>query len=239
MDNQLKTLISLLEEEKLRLEQLIQACVMDQEYLMAHYHFQALRQLNFKLQTLQNIDDKLYDRKETKRNWIAYMEKVLADETSDFAKLYYSSELEKAKAELARLNQIPTESTPSDKLPLLDQVLEKVMRKKVKNVKLMLSKTNNLFLSFNYSNKILNVALPGVKKHQKKWIINDKEIASFKNLGFRFDEGERKLMLAIEGDKEDVLFNVKLVLSKIVFEIFYFRQFDNESYILFTEKRGY
>jgi hypothetical protein len=50
-------------------------------------------------------------------------------------------------------------------------------------------------------------------------------------LGFAFTEDESKLVLKLQGDKDEVLKELKIVLSKIVFEIFYFREFDNESYI--------
>ena len=77
MDNQLKLLISLYEEEKVQLQKLIDECLAETEYLMAHYHSQALYQINGRLQTLKNIDDKLFDEKDFRQRRIDSLQKQL------------------------------------------------------------------------------------------------------------------------------------------------------------------
>jgi hypothetical protein len=236
VDNQLKLLISLYEEEKVRLQKMIDKCLLDTEYLMAHYHSQALYQLNGRLQTLKNIDDKLFDQKDSTQRRIAGLQKRIEVESSDYMKEYYVEELQRAKEELEKLNRIPKTATLPNNENLLNETLEKLVNKKIKNLKLMLKKADNLFLGFSYSNKILKVTLPYVKQHTNKWILHDENINSFKNLGFNLTESETKLTLTLTGDKEDILNRLKLVLSKVVFDIFYFKEFDNESYIEFTDK---
>ena len=236
MDNQLKLLISLYEEEKIRLQKLIDECLVETKYLMAHYHSEALYQLNGRLQTLHNIDDKLYDEKSYKLNRIRGLEKHIATEASEFMKEYYSKDILKAKEELEKLNEIPNQQTQPKDPSLLDEVLQRLIQKKIKNLKLILKKEDNLFLGFSYSNKILKVILPHVKQHIRKWTLYDDNINSFKYLGFELTENESKLTLKLSGNKDDILVKLKIILSKIVFEIFYFKEFDNESYIQFTEK---
>ena len=236
MDNQLKLLISLYEEEKIRLQKLIDECLVETEYLMAHYHSEALYQLNGRLQTLHNIDDKLYDEKSYKLNRIKGLEKHIATEASDLMKEYYSKDILKAKEELEKLNEIHNQQTQPKDPSLLDEVLQRLIQKKIKNLKLILKREDNLFLAFSYSNKILKVTLPYVKQHIRKWTLYDDNINSFKYLGFELTENESKLTLKLSGNKDDILVKLKVILSKIVFEIFYFKEFDNESYIQFTEK---
>lgn len=236
VDNQLKLLISLYEEEKIRLQKLIDECLVETEYLMAHYHSEALYQLNGRLQTLKNIDDKLFDEKDFRQRRIDGLQKRMETESSDYMKDYYMKDLQRAKDELEKLNQIPKQPTLPDNETLLDETLKKLIDKKIKNVKLILKKADNLLLGFTYSRKTLKVTLPYVKQHIKKWILYDDNINSFKNLGFDFRENETKLTLTLTGDKEEILNKLKAILSKIVFEIFYFKEFDNESYIQFTDK---
>ena len=236
MDNQLKLLISLYEEEKIRLQKLIDECLVETEYLMAHYHSEALYQLNGRLQTLHNIDDKLYDEKSYKLNRIKGLEKHIATEASDLMKEYYSKDILKAKEELEKLNEIHNQQTQPKDPSLLDEVLQRLIQKKIKNLKLILKREDNLFLGFSYSNKILKVTLPYVKQHIRKWTLYEDNINSFKYLGFELTENESKLTLKLSGNKNDILVKLKVILSKIVFEIFYFKEFDNESYIQFTEK---
>ena len=232
VDNQLKLLISLYEEEKAQLQKLIDECLVETEYLMAHYHSQALYQINGRLQTLKNIDDKLFDEKDFRQRRIDSLQKRIETEDSDYMKEYYVKDLQRAKEELEKLNQISKTATHPDNETLLDETLKKLVDKKVKNLKLILKKADNLFLSFSYSNRALKVTLPYVKQHTKKWTLHDDNI----NLGFDLTESETKLILTLTGDKEDILNRVKLILSKVVFEIFYFKEFDNESYIEFKEK---
>lgn len=236
VDNQLKLLISIYEEEKVRLQKLIDECLVEAEYLMAHYYSQALYQLNGRLQTLHNIDDKLYDEKYFRQRRIEDLQKQIASESSDYMKEYLEKGLIREKEALEKLNQIPKQATLPDNETLLDETLKKLIANKIKNLKLVLKKSDNLFLGFSYSNKVLKVTLPYVKQHTKKWALHDDNINSFKNLGFNLSEAETKLILTLTGDKEDILNRLKLILSKIVFEIFYFKEFDNESYIEFTDK---
>lgn len=236
VDNQLKLLLSLYEEEKVRLQKLIDECLVETEYLMAHYHSQALYQLNGRLQTLKNIDDKLFDEKDFRQRRIDSIQKRIEAESSDYMKDYYVKDLQRAKEELEKLNQISKSAILPINETLLDEILKKLLDKKIKNLKLILKKADNLFLKFSYSNKVLKVTLPYVKQHTKKWILYDDNINSFKNLGFSLGENETKLTLTLTGDKADIVNKLKLVLSKIVFEIFYFKEFDKESYVQFTDK---
>ncbi|HEY5465232.1 MAG TPA: hypothetical protein VIJ95_18365 [Hanamia sp.] len=217
MDNQLKLLISLYEEEKVRLQKLIDECLVETDYLLAHYHSQALYQLNGRLQTLKNIDDKLYDEKNFRQRRIDGLQKRIETESSDYIKEYYEKDLQRAKEELEKLNQIPKQAALPDNETLFDETLKKLVEKKIKNLKLILKKTDNLFLEFSYSRKILKVTLPYVKQHIKKWILYDDNINSFQNIGFDLTENEAKLTLTLTGDKEDILNRLKIILSKIIF----------------------
>ncbi|HMF71954.1 MAG TPA: hypothetical protein VK616_10790 [Flavitalea sp.] len=96
------------------------------------------------------------------------------------------------------------------------------MDRKIKSLKLILKKTDNLLLSFSYSKETLKIVLPYVKQHTKKRILYDR-IESFKNLGFSLTENKSKLILALTGDKGDLSKRLKVILAKIVFEIFYFK----------------
>ena len=235
MDSQLKLLISLYEEERVRLQRLIEECIEETEYLMAHYHSEALFQLNGRLQTLHNLDDKLYDEKERRHRTIIALQKEMRSESSDYLKEHFEKMLLRERQALERLNEPPIQATFPDNETLLDETLKKLADRKIKNLKVILKKTDNLLLAFSNSKKALKVTLPYVKQLTNKWILHEGHINHFRNLGFEFAENESKLILTLTGDKEVILKRMKIILSKIVFEIFYFKKFDNESYIQFTD----
>jgi hypothetical protein len=134
------------------------------------------------------------------------------------------------------LDERPVQTNNSDNKIILDEVFFKLLERKIKSFKLVLKKSDNLFLQFNYSNKALKVSLPFVKLHKKKMTLYNSSIRSFNHLGFSFTKNESKLVLELKGDKDEILGNLKITLSKIVFEIFYFKEFTNESYIEINEK---
>ena len=235
VDKQLKLLISLFEKEKIQLQKLINKCLAEKEYLLAHYHSEALFQVNGRLQTFKNIDDKLHDEKDFRQRGIEDLQKQIESGSSDYVKAYLEKMLLREKEELERLIQISKPSALPDNETFLDKTLKKLVDKKIKNLRLTLNKTDKLILGFSYSKKVLKVTMPYVKQHIEKWIIDDDNIISFKSLGFELTNNETKLTLTLTGDKEDILSKVKIILSKIVFEIFYFKEFENESYIQFTE----
>ena len=235
MSSQLKILISLLEEEKARLEKLIKEYLSESEYQMAHYHSNALAQIGSRLQTLHNIEDNLYDDKQWIQRRITILENEIETGDKDYMKEFYSKQLLKEKAALEKLNQTPNNRLLSDAPSLFDNVLDRLVDKKVKNLKLILKKADNFFLTFSYSKRILKVTLPYVKQHLKNFTLYDESMQTLTNLGFDLTKNGSRLILSITGDKQHILYKLKIILSKIVFEIFYFKEFENESYIQFME----
>jgi hypothetical protein len=63
LDNKLKTLVDYYEEEKKRLLEIINGYTNEFEYEFAHFHAQALFQVNAKLQTLYSLQNRKHDEK--------------------------------------------------------------------------------------------------------------------------------------------------------------------------------
>lgn len=235
MENQPKLLISVYKSEKKLLQKLINECLKEMDYLGAHYHMEALTMLNRKIQILNNIDDPNYHIKKWIEHSINTSLKRMKHEKHDAMKALYEHEILDGKQQLEKLNYTSPRNRQADATLLFD-VLEKLMNKKAKNVKLYLKKSDNLYLSFTYSKQTLNVTLPQVQKLTKAWILHNENIINFKNLGFNFDDNETKLILPLTGSSNHILGSLKTILSKIIFEVFNFPEFKNESYLQYTEK---
>jgi len=236
MDNRLTLVISLYEEEKIQLQKLVDNCLVETDYLLAHYHSEALQQVNKRLLVLYFLNDPLYGEKQLIQREIGWLGKQMDAEVSDELIKYYEKKLQQAKVEFEKLNQNGKSTPFTNNGTLLDETLARLVDKSIKNVKLILKKQDRLFLAFNYSNNLLKLTLPFVKKHMKSRMLYEHQIISFQNLGFDLIDNETRLCLKIAGSKEYILSSLKIILSKIVFEIFYFKEFDNESYIQFCEK---
>jgi hypothetical protein len=172
---------------------------------------EALYRLNGRLQTLKNIEDKLYDEKTFKQHTINSIEERLNSETSEYMPDFLTKELLKKKEELAILAERTVEISDSDNKLILDEIFLQLVDRKIRSFKLILKKSDNLFLQFNYYNKILKVSLPLVKVHKKKMTLYNGTISSFNHLGFSFSENESKLVLKLKGGKSEILDKIKIV----------------------------
>jgi hypothetical protein len=236
LEDKLKTLIAYYEEEKSRLLKLIDDCLKDDEYQLAHFHQQALYQLNGRLQTLQNIDDIFYDEKSHKQKWITVLEKRLEEATSDDWKEYLNKDLQRHKEELEKLNQSSQNKIASENENILDKTILDLLERKIKGFKLILKKADNFLLEFSYRKKALKVVLPNIRSLTNKWTLHEDNINTFINLGFVLIDNQSKLVLQLTGEKEAIIQKLRIILSKIVFEIFYFKEFQNETYIQIKTK---
>ena len=105
-------------------------------------------------------------------------------------------------------------------------------------VKLILKRSCNLYFDIIYAERKLNLVLKQIKLHIKNGVLNEQQVKSFTQLGFVSSANNTKLILQFNGEKSIMHAECKLVLSKLVFEVFRFTSFKNDSYISFTEKKG-
>lgn len=231
MESKLHILIAYCKEEKNRLHKLIDDCVKEEEYQLAYFHQQALYQLIKQLQTLHNLGDIFYDEKHREQRWINELKKRIEETNSNEWKEHLNKQVQSHKEVLDKLNKTATQSTLSGKEKILDNCLSDLVQKKIKSIKLILIKSDNFLLHFHYHNKLLKVVVPHIKTLVDKQVLQEQHIKGFINFGFNWSGKQSKLILQLGGNKEIIAERLKLTLSKIVFEIFYFKQFQNESYI--------
>lgn len=237
MDSQLTLLISFYEEEKAQLQKDLEVYLIEKEYLMAHYKSAALGKVNRKLWVLHNMDDTLYSRKSLLRDRIEAMEKGMASEAFLNMQEVLNEQIKESKIELEKLNQLPVEKVPAIMgETFLDKTLKRLLHKEIKNLKLVLNKNKDLHLRFSYTKSILNITIPDVHKHCKHFVIYEDNLVVLENLGFQLSASGNRLTLSLTGDKTEILSQVKVILCKIIFEIFALIGFRNESFLCYNEK---
>jgi len=235
MDNQpLLLLISLYEEEENQLKKSIEYYLEEKEYLLADYQLQVLNQVDGKLRTLHSLHDKLYDEKTKCKRIIDGLHKFAETQSSSAVKNLLENQILIETEKLEKFNQIPLQENYAGNDKMLEDALRQLMDKKIKNLRLILIKSDNFILKFSYSKNSLQVVLPNIKQHSKNHLLNDNNITYFKNIGFDLIQNETKLVAKISGDSIAIMNRVSIIISKIVFDIFYFKVFENESYIQFT-----
>ncbi len=237
MDDQLALLLSLYEDEINQLEKRIEESLADKEYQMAHFHSEALFRIIRKVQTLRAIEDEFSEEKFLIGLTLKYLNAQLDSEISLEGKVLLQESIEEYKARLEKLNGIkPKDKTSNISNSFFEETLKRLLSREIKHLKLVLSKKDNLCLLFNYNKKILRITIPQVKQHLKNQRIAEYQIQLFEKNGFILSLNDSRLVLTLAGNNEEILNRSKIILSKLVFEIFNFKDFENESYVQFTEK---
>lgn len=236
-EDKLAQLIFFLEEERDKLQKVIDDYLKEYEYLMAHYHSRALWELKSQINTLKRLDDISYEEKMSSLRYIEHYKEMSDDLPMPFAKKHFDELYAQEVDKLEKLNAAPKQSV-IDKEYILEELVRKLMANKIKGLRLVLNSELKLHLKFTYSNRSLLVTLPYLKRHLDKWTISEKKLNSMKGLGFEIAGNGTRLIMVITGDKESILTDVKLMLAKLFFETFFYREFENKCFFEFSEKNS-
>lgn len=236
MDDTLKTLIAYYEEEKKVILQLIKEYTEEWEYQMAHFHTQALFQVNSQLQILHTLQDRGYNKKHWKEERIRSLENQLSRGAPDYMHDYLTQSLQKEKEELENLNK--------DQDPVIDppnggvwaETLNSLLAGKIKGFTLFLNQEEKIQIDFTRESKKLKVVIPFIKRHLKSEIFFENFINVLQDLGFRYNKNNSRLILLLEGESEHIIKALNWRLAKIVFQFFDFTSLAGKSCIVIKPK---
>ncbi|WP_210522189.1 hypothetical protein [Hymenobacter terricola] len=79
------------------------------------------------------------------------------------------------------------------------------------------------------------ITLPEVQRHRVGYQLRKKQIKVLQRLGFQLYDHKDKLILFLPFSISAEIPAVKYVLAKIAFEVFYFKDFSQDSYIKYHE----
>ena len=228
--NKLQTLVRALEKEKAALRKLIDNAVTEGEYLMAHFHSEALSKIDAKLHTLRSVEDKDYNQKKLLRTWIRQAEKRADADDPEGPNCYFEKKLERLRQELQALNQ--RENVVRPESVLLSGYLDSFVSGEIKGLNIILQKSTGFAIKISRDRLGIKMIIPNLKALRQGHSYYERSLRRFSGLGFILDQGERRLTTVIcKPDKQQLLLELKTIISKIVFEIFYFQEFDGDSYI--------
>ncbi len=165
-------------------------------------------------------------------------EKLLQSTILTLERDVYLRELREHKAALAQLNEQiePPDSSGNERA--FENTLGDLLAGKYNSFNLILDKKQRLLFQISYSRKTLTTRIPFIKRHIKNETFSDRDLRVLNTLGFRTTRGRTKLVLQLQGTKEEIADEIKWRLAKIVYELLYYRTGEMESYIEFNAKKG-
>lgn len=227
----LQTLIDELEAEKANLLRLIDQAVKEQEFLNAHFHSEALGQINRRLQTLKNLDDDLYDKKYLLAAEIENLKKRLEVESTDKMQSMFRKFIDAKEKELSELNRAPKMHKGVNGEGQLRHYLEQFVKGKIRRLRIVLSKNDKLLIDVRNTKEGIKLLMPNIKKLRTVYLLTDERLSKLRGLGFSLNDHGDKAIIVLTKDKASMTEKIMQVISIIVFEIFYFKELGSEASI--------
>ncbi|MFZ6002278.1 MAG: hypothetical protein ACOYW3_17325 [Bacteroidota bacterium] len=223
-------MIDELEKEKANLQRLIDEAVNEQEYLSAHFHSEALEQVNQRLFTLRNLDDERYDQLHSLELVIENMKMRMEKEPNDRSKSILSELIAQKEKELTELKQQPKKQKTSDTNHLRDN-LDQFAKGKVRGLKITLSKADDVVVEIRNTKNGTRLTMPKIKKLESEYLLTEEGLSKLAGLGFLLNEKGDRATIILTESKSALTEKVMRLISIIVFEVFYFKQLGNDAAI--------
>jgi hypothetical protein len=237
LNSDLQTLIKELETEKADLLRLIDIAVKEQEFLNAHFHSEALGQINRRLQTLKNLDDELYHKKYFLERVIENLRKQLQEETADNLKSMTNRLIDDKEKELNDLNQTPKKQKNDNGKSHLRDYLNHFVKGRIRGLRIIFCKTDNVLIEIRRTKAGAKLTMPNIKKIMAENLLSDEGHLKLKGLGFSLNNEGDKVTTILAKSKYEMTDEIMKVVSLIVFEVFYFKELGNEAAIEILKKR--
>jgi len=75
------------------------------------------------------------------------------------------------------------------------------------------------------------LTVPEVRRHKANYTLQKRHIGKFRSLGFRLYDSKDKLILIAPYSTLEEVKAVQLILARITFEVFYFKELAGETFI--------
>ncbi len=233
----LKSLIQQLETERDSLQRLIDQAVKEEEYLHAHFHFEAIAQINRQLNTLKNLDDEWYEKKQMLEHTIKRLREHLELRPESKLNQTISSQIEAHEKELAQLNRIPEKEEKKNETTQLKNSLELFVKNKIRGLRIIFKNVDHLAIEIRHTSGGAKLTISDTKKLQSEYVLNEEGMLKLKAMGFLENNKGDKMTAMLLYNKSILFDKIRSVMAVIVFEVFYFRELGKEAVIEILKRK--
>lgn len=238
MSKKLRKIIAYYEDERDRLDALIAECLAEYEYKLAHRNQKSLGLINRRLQVDYSLADPLHDQKTGLQRQIDGLYKMLRDRIeadSVRVQAYLMANIQRKQQELANLNQMPP-AVPVPPTLAFDEVLEKLLNRTVERFTLTIGAAGKVCFTGRLVRRTLIITLVQMRWVGEKYGLFKDQRKYLQLLGFRWYDQRDKLMLFLPYTEKQHIHDVKRLFAQIVFEVFYFKEFEGGASLKYMEK---
>ena len=229
MKSELSEIIEYLELERTNLNAQKSDCLQQWDYKGAHYFSIALQEINHQLNILYNLNDPDYDLKRRLESQKSFYDPDIAETYNDTMKDYFVNKRKELDEQIQNLNnRIKKQSLDGQEF---DDAIYELIEKKIESFRLHLKKQDNLFLEFRLQHeKVMIIFIRLDDQLEKNYLISDikKKLLA---LGFTSTEENNSLEYFYDLTIFKNSFDIKIFVSRIIFDILYYKSLDNPAYI--------
>lgn len=226
MNSNLNQLIEFWEQKKQKLELELENCINERDFEFAEYYSNSLNQISQKLRVLRSLDQNNQWNIDKYKQDISKIENEILISDSERKKFILEYRLRNLHEQLNQLEENKNEHF--EDAQKIDELLFDLYDKKINGFRIYLSKDENVYLGIEvYDNKILEIKLT-----KNEYIKNNKWINSIfekrlRIIGFRYDFTKERLVLCKEIPVKIDTIEIKMFLSRIVYECYHELEIDN------------
>jgi hypothetical protein len=227
--SELTELIEYLESEKNNLEKQKNDCLRESDYEGAHYFSPALQEINRQLNVLYNLDDPDYDEKSRLERYKSTFDIPLEGFECEHLKGIYAPRKKELEDQIQGLNNRIKKQTLDGQE--FDDAVYELIEKRITGFRLHLKRKENCYLDFmlNENNSILISSNPLGDSEDDYLMTQLKE--KMPELGFAFNDRKNCMEYSYELRTFKNSFDIKVLVSRIVFDVFYYKELDNPAVI--------
>ena len=100
---------------------------------------------------------------------------------------------------------------------------------------LVLGKVDSFVIYTRLARRTLIISIPQIQHYLNSYLLRKKQVRQFISLGFELYDNGDKLVLFIDYSNKENTNNIENIFMKICFEILYYKDYAEESYIKYIE----
>ena len=240
MKSEINELIEFYESEVIYLEACIAENLKDNEYLIADFHSKALQQVNSQLHKIKKLKYPFYDEIADLKRQIQMYLRFDTDKPIEHKDTYYKKEIAELNAKMQLLQNKNNQLLYDEQK--IDDALFRLKNGVNNGFILWLNAKDNLSFTFDLVNhNALNIEIGLRSVLNIDYYFDDdfvdveefRILNMFYNLGFELNSAKNKLVYKYDMKTFKDAGSIKVLLSRIIYEILYFTTLDKPASLIY------
>lgn len=222
MNEEMNEVINYFEDEKNRLDELMNECISDADFEGAHQFQLGIITVSNQLNILKKLSDPNYSKKKELENTIEFFNNIITREPQ--ISEYYSGKINLAVETLNSLNNRRCEAFYDGQE--FDDAIFDLVEQRIKGFVFHLKKSANLYLDFSIKKSYLRIKLTPFLVLKDNFHLGKHNVKELKMIGFSKNRSKKYFRYKYKLDYFKDAIEIKTIVSRVVYEVFFSQELD-------------